>query len=158
MFQSNIGNQFQLAKIVDSTSNYIDLDFTSSDITIIDFWNNSCPPCIAEMKQFPDLIKGKANKIKIVSISVNQYWLWKKTLEEHIGTFSFLKYKLDNWKQYNLFTTENQGLKNDFSNDRIVELQKIYGIVTFPAYFVVDKNGIILSRPESAVDFLKNYE
>ncbi|MCP9749931.1 hypothetical protein EGI32_02970 [Ferruginibacter sp. HRS2-29] len=151
----NIGEQFSIDNVVDSSGNKITLDFSASDITIIDFWNNGCPPCIEEMKQFPALIKGKAAKVSILSISLTQYWLWKPTLQEHKGTFAFLEYDVPNWKQYNLLTTDDPRLKNEISTDRLGELSSRYGINFNPAYVVVDRSGKILARPESAVEYLK---
>jgi len=151
----NIGDTFRLTKVIDSSGKIVDLDFSKSDNTIIDFWNNSCPPCIEEMKQFKQLLTGKEMKISVISISVNQYWLWKATLTEHKGIFSFLGNPAENWNHFALESNLPEKLKNDFSFDRIDELQKIYNVTFFPAYFVVDRNGIIQSRPESAVDFIK---
>lgn len=155
--EKNIGDRFELDNILDSTGKSTTLDFSNSAITIIDFWNNSCPPCIMEMKQFEDLLKGKESKISIYSISVNQYWLWKPTLAEHKGNFSFLNSSAPNWKQYNLKTTQDAKLRNEFSKDRIDEIEKKYNVTFYPSYFVVDRNGIIISRPESAVEFIKEY-
>jgi thiol-disulfide isomerase/thioredoxin len=151
----NIGEQFLIDNVADSSGNKITLDFSASNITIIDFWNNGCPPCIEEMKQFPALIKGKAARVSILSISLTQYWLWKPTLQEHKGTFAFLEYDVPNWKQYNLLTTDNPRFKNPISNDRLGELSSRYGINFNPAYIVVDRSGKILARPESAVEYLR---
>jgi thiol-disulfide isomerase/thioredoxin len=151
----NIGDTFRLPKVLDSSGNNVALDFSKSEITIIDFWNNSCPPCIDEMKQFKQLLIGKERKISVISISVNQYWLWKKTLAEHKGIFSFLGHPAENWSHFTLESNLPEKMKNDFSFDRIDELQKTYNVTFFPAYFVVDRNGVIQSRPESAVDFIK---
>lgn len=154
----NIGEQFKLANIVDTSGNIVELDFTKSDINIVDIWNNFCPPCIEEMKQFPDLIKGKETKISIFSLSLTQFWLWQKTVKEHKSPFEFLDNQIPNWKQYNLMTKDNPRFKNELSSDRLKELRHLYKVTANPAYFVVDRNGKILSRPWSAVQFLKELE
>ncbi len=107
------------------------------------------------MKQFHQLLAGKEKKISVISISINQPWLWQKILREPTGRFSFLKDPLPNWSHYVLQTSENEKLKNTVSTDRSLELQKTYNVTFFPAYFVVNKKGIIQARPESAVDYIK---
>jgi thiol-disulfide isomerase/thioredoxin len=154
----NIGEQFKLTHIVDTSGKEVELDLSTSELTIIDFWNNLCPPCITDMKQFPDLIKGKESKISIISISLSQFWVWKPTLIEHKGVFSFLNNDIPNWKHYNLMTKDNLRFKNELSSDRLRELDSAYGIKGNPAYFVLDKTGKILDRPVSAVQYLKDLD
>lgn len=154
----NIGDTFKLNNILDSAGKTVALDFRKTDITIIDFWNNSCRPCIEEMTQFKDLLRGKEKVISVVSISVNQFWVWKPTISEHKGVFSFLSDNVVNWKHYTLATIQDAKLKNTISFDRVEELQKRYNVTFFPAYFVVDKNGIIQSRPQNAVTFINQYK
>ena len=151
----HIGKDLTISKILDSSGNQVKLDFTKSDLTIIDFWFNDCPPCIKELNQFASVLIGKEKKISVISISINQPWLWLETLKTHTGRFTFLENRLSNWTHYVLQTADNEKLKNDVSSDRLWELQKIYNVTFFPAYFVVDRNGIIQARPESAVDYIK---
>lgn len=153
---THIGEKFQLDNIVDSSGNPVTLDLSGSDITIIDFWFNTCPPCIEEMMQFASLLPGKETKINVISLSVNNFPLWKKTLDEHSGRFSFLATSFSNWQHYNLRSA--QEVKQQVPADRLEELRDKYGVELFPAYFVLDKNGIILSRPASAVKFISEYK
>jgi thiol-disulfide isomerase/thioredoxin len=153
----NIGERFEVDNILDSSGKLVSLDFTNSEITIIDFWFKECPPCLEEMEQFAEIIKGKEKEISIVSISINQFWNWKSILEEPNGMLAFLANALPNWKQYTLQTSDNPKFKNWISSDRTKELQKRYSVSFFPAYFVVNKSGKILSRPKSAVEFIKQY-
>ena len=150
----HIGEKFEISNILDSAGNKIKLDFSKSDLTIIDFWFNDCPPCISEMNQFATELSGKNKRISVISISINQFWLWKKTLKEHTGRFEFLDNSLSNWTQYVLETRDDEKLKNDISVDRLLDLQKAYNVTFFPAYFVVDRNGMIQERPVSAVDYI----
>lgn len=156
MISTHIGEKFQLDNIVDSSGNPVTLDLSGSDIAIIDLWFNTCPPCIAEMIQFSRLLPGKEGKITVISLSINNFPLWKKTLSEHSGRFSFLANTLPNWKHYNLRSAAE--VKQQISADRLEELRTKYDVELFPAYFVVDKNGIILSRPTSAVTFISEYK
>ena len=52
-------------------------------------------------------------------------------------------------------TEDNPKFNNDISADRLAELDSLYEVKGNPAYFVIDKTGNILSRPQSAVTFLK---
>ena len=152
---SHIGEEFQIENILDTAGKIIKLDFTKSEITIIDFWFNGCPPCIKEMKQFAEILLGKDKKISVISISINRFSVWKKTLIEHTGRFAFLSESVRNWKHYNLQSMEDEKLKNDVPADNQDKIEKIFNVTFFPAFFVVDKDGIIKSRPVSAVDFIK---
>lgn len=154
----NVGDTFKIQNILDSSGNHVKLDFSKSDLTIIDFWFNDCPPCIKEMTQFADVLAGKENKISIISISINQFWLWKSTLVNHNDRFSFLNNHASNWTQYVLQTSQDEKLKNKISTDRLQEIQKRYNITFFPAFFVVNKKGIILERPVSAVEFIQKHK
>lgn len=156
--KENIGDTFIIKNVIDSSGNQIQLDFSKSDLTIIDFWFNECPPCINEMKQFSEVLAGKEGKISVISISINQFWFWKPTLTNHTGIFSFLNNNTSNWTQYVLKTLQDEQLKNKISGDRLQELENLYNITFFPAYFVVNKKGIIIERPVSAVEFIKKYK
>ncbi len=48
----------------------------------------------------------------------------------------------------------DEKLKNDVPIDSQAEVKNKFNVAFFPAYFVVDKNGIIKSRPVSAVDYI----
>jgi hypothetical protein len=110
------------------------------------------------MKQFSEVLAGKEDKISVISISINQFWLWKPTLTNHTGIFSFLNNNTPNWTQYVLKTSQDEKLKNKISVDRLQEIENLYNITFFPAYFVVNKKGIIIERPVSAVKFIKKYK
>lgn len=154
--ESHIGEKFQIDNIADSTGKIVELDFTGSDITIIDLWFTTCAPCIAEMKQFEELLKGKEKKITIMSLSINRFAPWKDALSGHNKTFSFLT-AVPNWKHYILQSPagETGGV---ISNKRADELREKYKVFFYPAYFVVDKEGKILARPQSAVAFMAGYK
>ena len=154
----NIGDTFRLQNIIDISGNQVQLDFSKTEFTVIDFWFNSCPPCVEEMKQFSEVLAGKETKISIISISINQFWIWKPTMTNPPERFSFLKNTSPSWTQYALKSFEDENLKNEISTDREKEIQGLYNITFFPAYFVVDKNGIIIQRPVSAVQFIRDYK
>ncbi|PIF45298.1 redoxin [Chryseobacterium sp. 52] len=151
----NIGEKFELTDIVDTSRNSVTLDFSASEINIVDIWHNECPPCLEEIKEVPDLIKGKEGKVAVYCLSMSQFWLWKKTMKEHKGAFDFLAVVEPNLKHYNLMTKDNPRFKNTISTDRLKELRRRYKMQWNPAYFVIDRNGKILSRPNSIVEFLK---
>ena len=152
--KENIGEKFQVDNIIDSSGGLIKLEFSKSEITIIDFWFSDCKPCLKEMKQFEKILLGKEKKVTVISISINRFSLWKKILAEHNVRFSFLSGSAPNWKHYNLQSMIDEKLKNDIPKDNIDELIKKFNVTFYPAFFVVDKDGIIKSRPVSAVDYI----
>ena len=151
----NIGEKFDIENFIDSSGSQIKLDFTKSEITIVDFWFNDCPPCNKEMSQFRDLIKGKDKQIIIVSISVSGYEFWKKLFTDKSDRYAFLTTSTPNWQHLNLKSNDDPKLKHIISEDRLAELTTKLNVTFFPAYFVVNKDGIIKARPISAVEYIK---
>lgn len=151
----NIGDAFIIDGLVDSAGNLVDLNLSNAEFTIVDFWFTECPPCIKEMQQFSELLKGKEGKVQVISISINQPWYWKKAMHGDNQRLTFLKTSIGNWNHLALTTLDDPTRKNALSADRIASLEKTYGVSFYPAYFVLDRNGKILKRPQSAVEFLK---
>jgi len=151
----NIGEKFNIENFIDTSGAQVKLDFTRSDITIVDFWFNDCPPCNEEMSQFEDLIKGKDKKITIISISVSGYEFWKKLFIDKNTRYTFLTTSIPNWQHLNLRSNDDPRLKHAISSDRLNELTTKLHVSFFPAYFVIAKDGIIKARPISAVEYIK---
>jgi hypothetical protein len=107
------------------------------------------------MLQFEELLKGKETKLKVVSVSINQPWYWRQALQGDQPRLAFLKTRVNNWEHIVLKTQDDPKLRNSISADRAKSLEETYGVSSYPAYFVLDRNGRILQRPESAVEFLK---
>lgn len=154
--QYHMGEKFDMDNFIDSNEENIKLDFSRSEITIIDFWFSDCPPCLQEMKQFRNLITGKDKEIRIISISVNSYNEWKRVLNSSSKRFSFLSTPVSNWKHLTMRSTEDPKLNNDIPGDNLNTLSKRFQSHNFPMYFVVDKKGTIISSPFSAVEFIKD--
>ncbi len=151
----NVGIKFDLENFIDTNGKSIKIDFTKSDITIIDFWIDECPPCNAEMRQFEDLIKGRDKQITIISISLSGFEFWKQLFTEKKSRYSFLTTSLPNWQHLNLKSSDDPKLKHQISEDRLNELTSKLDVTFFPAYFVINKDGIIKARPISAVEYIK---
>jgi thiol-disulfide isomerase/thioredoxin len=150
----NIGEKFNIENFIDTGGKSIKLDFTKSEITIVDFWFNECPPCNKEMSKFPELLKGKDKQITVISISVSGYEFWKKLFTDKSARYSFLSASLSNWHHLNLKSNDDPKLKNLISSDRYAELTAKLNVSFFPAYFVINKDGIIKERPVSAVEYI----
>lgn len=153
--KQNIGEKFTIGNFLDTSGSSVSLDFTTSEFTIIDFWINECPPCNAEMREFRRLIEGKGEKVSIISISLSSFISWKKLFIDRSERYSFLKDSISNWKHWVVKSSEDPKLHNPFANDRINELKKVLDVSFFPSYFVINREGIIINRPESAVKYLQ---
>lgn len=154
--QNHIGEKFDIDNFMDSNGKKVKLDFTHSEITIIDFWFSDCPPCLQEMKQFRKLISGKDKEIKIISISINSYNEWSRVLKSSSNRFSFLSVPLSNWEHLLMRSVEDPKLNNEIAADNLKTLSDRFQSRNFPMYFVVDKTGTIIASPFSAVDFIKS--
>lgn len=139
----NINKTLELNYIVDTLGNKVQLNF-ESEITIIDFWFVGCTPCVFEMKQFDDLLKGREKEISVFSISIDNAKYWKNP------NSPFLTKTVNNWKFYAL---DSKALP-----DKNKYLQDLFNFKHFPSYIVVDKKGNIIEVPISAVAYIKeNY-
>lgn len=152
--KQNIGEKFNIDNFVDSSGSSVRLDFKKSEITIIDFWINECPPCNTEMMQFKNLIEGKGKKVSIISISLSSFTAWKSLFLTKNNRYSFLLESVSNWSHLVAKSNQNSKLQNIFSTDRIDELKNHLDVTYFPSYFVVNRDGIIIQRPVSAVEYL----
>jgi len=154
--RNHIGEKFDIDNFINSNGKNVKLDFTHSEITIIDFWFSDCPPCLQEMKQFKNLISGKDKEIRIISISINSYNEWSRVLKSSSDRFSFLSVPLSNWEHLLMRSVEDLKLNNEIAGDNLKALSNRFQSQNFPMYFVVDKTGTIIASPFSAVDFIKS--
>jgi thiol-disulfide isomerase/thioredoxin len=151
-----IGGRFEIDNFLDLDGKPVALDFKTSELTIIDFWFNTCPSCLNEMKQFSSVLNGNEKKVSIVSVSINNYQLWKNTLSSDDPKLSFLRDRISNWKQIVLKSNEDPGLRNDIPTDNLALVAEEFNSNSFPTYLVVNKQGIIVATPFSAVRFIKS--
>lgn len=149
-----VGKRLEFKNLLDRENNEVELK-SSAEITLIDFWYTGCRPCLKEMKEFNSLISGMEDKIQITSISIDGTGVWNSAFQKDSPT-QFLNNKIINWKHYNLIdstfltidnklVTKGSGL--DFTNG--------LGLIAFPSYLVLDKNGVIVDLPNSGVDYIK---
>lgn len=144
------GKQFPVLPLQDVNGIIILPDLSKTDHTIIDFWFRNCPACIAEMKQFEAVLKGKEKTISIISVSIDPNDMWQKTLTGNIAAFSFITKPVENWHHLLLnFPGQDTGKNN------AQHLSEILSVTGYPSYFVLDKKGVIKATPPSAVNYIK---
>lgn len=143
-----VGKPFPVLPLEDKNGKTVSLDLSRSDNTIVDFWFRNCPGCIAEMRQFTGVLKGKEKNITVISISIDPAGLWQKTFDGSTPAFSFLSKPVDNWHHL-LVNFNGAADKNNAEH-----LAEILNVTSFPSYFVLDKQGIIRATPPSAVNYI----
>jgi len=156
LLSSHIGEKFEIDNFLDIDGKPIKLDLKKSEVTIIDFWFDNCPSCISEMKQFESILNGIENSVSIISVSINNYTLWKNTLTSQNPHFSFLRHNISNWKHVVLKSNEDAKLANEIPGDNSALLAKKYNTNSFPTYFVLNNQGLITATPFSAVHYIKS--
>jgi thiol-disulfide isomerase/thioredoxin len=140
---------------VDSSGKEVKLDLSKSNITVIDFWFNTCPPCIEDMNRFSKLIKGKDESIRVISASINNFNLWRGLFSSSDKRFSVLSETVANWTHVVLKSNEDPALKNSIPSDNLELLERSFQSHSFPMYFVLDKNGIIKETPFSLSKYIE---
>ena len=105
---------------------------------LVDFWFSACPPCLDEMKYFPELL-GRYDDLVIMSFSIDSESHTLKLLEEKPKPWNFIVKDNPRWSFYNVNRMEQNGY---------VDLLKVE---SFPTYFLIDKEGTIISAPKSAI-------
>lgn len=106
--------------------------FSDFDVTIVNFWNNGCGTCIAEMPELEELYQDfQKENINLIGVgtdsgeSEEQLELAKSILEEKGVTYQNISPNPD----------------KDFYKDFISE------IAGYPTTYVVDKEGNIVGAP-----------
>ncbi len=145
---NNVGKKFPFEYLVDTGGNKINLSSLTTNLTIIDLWFDQCPECIKEMSQFTALLKGNEKNISVLSISIDFPIPWKKLFYKSKPPFEFLSSNLLNWKHGNIQAPDSFEYAGKY-----IEMQ--LNSNHYPAYFVIDRNGIIRETPISAVDYIK---
>ena len=152
----DIGEKFPIDNFIDTSGTKVKLNFSTSDITIIDFWYDGCKACVEEMAQFKNIIEGKEKQVRIISTCISSYHVWRDLFTSKDYKYQFLKAPVRNWQHLNLQSTDDPKLNNTISMDRLKQLGDKLDVVIFPSYFVINKEGIIIARPLSAVEYIKN--
>ena len=105
-------------------------------VVLVDFWFQSCAPCLAEMQQFPYLLEKYGDQLQIMSISIDPPPQTKRLLEEGPDPWSFIQKDNPNWTFYS-------------DNRRVKSYVRDLGISTFPSYLLISSEGEVLSCPRS---------
>lgn len=102
---------------------------------LLDFWASWCGPCIKEIPKLWNLHEEYGDKLKIISISVdNETTDWRNAVEKlHLTDWQqlIIDYPVDTERYY--FTEQ-------------ADMSLAYGIEQIPCFMLVDKNGIIVGR------------
>lgn len=117
----------------DTNGNTITSDiFADYDVTIVNFWNNGCGTCIAEMPELEEIYQDfKQQNINLIGVgadsgeSEEQLALAKSILEEKGVTYQNI----------------SPDPENDFYKDFISE------ITGYPTTYIVDSEGNIIGAP-----------
>jgi len=147
-----VGSKFSIDNFINISGVPVKLDLSKSEMTVIDFWFNACPPCIADIKKYSTLIKGKEKKISVVTVSINSYKLWRNLFKNK--RFEFLSDSVNNLTHLVLKSAEASELNNDIPGDNHQLLQNTFQSTKFPMYFVLDKKGTIVATPFSLSEYL----
>lgn len=150
-----IGSKFSLQNFVDSSGTDAQIDFSKSEITVVDFWFKDCPPCIEDMQHYSQLIEGRDRKIIIFTVCINRFDLWKTLLHSSVKPFLMLSKQVPNWKHLVLKSSENQKLNNAVPAENLRLLQNTFQSTNFPMYLVLDNNGVIKATPFSLSKYIE---
>lgn len=148
LVNKNIGKPFPFEYISDTTGKNISVSFLNTSLTIIDLWFEQCPACIKEMSEFEQVLKGKENKISILSLSIDPISDWKKLFASDNPSFSFLKKNIPGWKHGIIQPSDSFAGTGSYIVNRL-------NTNHYPGYFVIDKKGIIKATPVSAITYIK---
>ncbi|MDO7172289.1 TlpA disulfide reductase family protein [Mariniflexile sp. AS56] len=97
---------------------------------ILVFWSSSCSHCLDEIPQLQKFIKSRVkDKLKVIAIALeDDNKAWKEQIKSYPEFIHVLG--LGKWD-------------NKIGND--------YGVMVTPAYFVLDRNKLILEKPDGFV-------
>lgn len=105
-------------------------------VVLVDFWFQSCAPCLAEMKQFPYLLEKYGDDLQIMSVSIDPPAKTRQLLRDKPEPWSFLLSENRNWTFYS-------------DNRRVKSYVRDLKITTFPSYLLISPEGELLGSPKS---------
>jgi thiol-disulfide isomerase/thioredoxin len=145
--QAQVGQTFVLHHAVDSNGIAVQPDFSAAEYTIIDFWFKNCPWCIEEMQQFETVLKEAGNKFALISVSVDDTLTWKKVLRAEQQRLAFIARTVKGWRHVAVAAPGTQS-----AGEYVYEQ---YGVSSYPAALVVNRQGKIIAAPSSAVTYMR---
>ncbi len=129
---------FPRIEIKNHKGEYKTIDDYKGSTLLVNFWISSCPYCLDEMKYFPDLL-NRYDDLAIMSLAIDSASVTEEVLKNKAAPWQFIVTDNPQWTFYNVDMTEMGGY---------VDLLKIK---TYPAYFLINKNGEIISSPRNAI-------
>lgn len=126
--------------IADYYNRSIDIDKYKGKIVLVDFWFSGCKPCLEEMRFYPELIK-RHKDLAIVSLSRDPPGRTKELLELKTSPWDFLPDSNSTWVFYNVGE----------------EVIKASNVQEYPTYFLIDKEGNVVSSPRSGLFTVERY-
>lgn len=67
----------------DPQNNQREITQYKGNYLLLDFWSVSCAPCIAAFSEMKEIHEQHANKLTIISISLDEKEIWKNGMERH---------------------------------------------------------------------------
>src|SRR5690606_17506083 len=101
----------------------------TSEYYVLIFWSSTCPHCLQELPKVQNLMKNyDAKEIKVIAYGIEDDKAnWEKVTANYPEFINVIG--LEKWDN---------------------PLVKDYGIMSTPSYFVLNKNKIIISKPDDA--------
>lgn len=125
--QPVVGKKALNFTLADTSGKKVSLSSFQGKYVLLDFWGHWCSPCIGA---FPDLVKiheQYADKLIMIGVAAEYSYdknLWTKAIKKGNATW--------------IHVSELQGDRG--------EINTKYNIVEWPTYFLVDQNGVVVSR------------
>jgi thiol-disulfide isomerase/thioredoxin len=129
---------FPVAALKNHRGQFNTIDDFKGKTVLVNFWFSTCPPCLDEMKYFPELL-NRYDDLVIMSISIDSESHTYKLLAAKPAPWTFLNGDHPRWMFYNVDKQEKNGLA-----DRL-------NVKSFPTYFLLDREGKIISSPEDGI-------
>ncbi|MCC6897024.1 MAG: redoxin domain-containing protein [Anaerolineae bacterium] len=120
---TDIGDAAPNFESVTDTGEAIKLADLRGQVVVLNFWATWCAPCKVEMPEFEEAYETNSDKGFTV-LAVNN----SETLEQ-VTTFR------DQLKVTFPFVMDEQG-----------DLQRLYGVVSYPSTYILDKDGVIIYK------------
>lgn len=79
----NVGDDMVDSELYDVQGNTRHLSEYQGKYILLDFWNNSCGPCIASIPEMKKVEEQYKDQLEVVGISDDDDKIWKASLQEH---------------------------------------------------------------------------
>ncbi|QSB50466.1 TlpA family protein disulfide reductase [Parageobacillus toebii] len=123
---TNVGEVAPDFELLSIMGNKVKLSDLRGNTVILNFWATWCPPCKAEIPEMQKFYENnKNNNVEILAVNLTN----SESSPDAVKNF-----------------VREKGMTFNILLDKQGEIGNLYGVITIPTSYIIDKNGIIRGK------------